>query len=247
MFFDKNKMDIYRYSSIGGREENEDSLSVFKKGRFKYCFLVADGLGGHGGGANASKIAVDTLGKQFMEDKLKEPEDFYLSFQEANRSILKIQTRECQMKTTLVSLIIDRKYAFWSHIGDSRLYFFVDDKLVEQTFDHSVSQMAVIRGEIKQEELRKHEDRNRLLRALGIKSEIKIDISEKKKLRGRRTAFLLCTDGFWEYVYETEMEETLRKCKNAKEWTASMLQCMKNRIKEGNDNNTVITVIIDNK
>ena len=71
------------------------------------------------------------------------------------------------MKTTVVVLHIKNKNARWAHVGDSRLYFFKNKKLIERTLDHSVPQNLVVCKEIKEKDIRYHADRNRLLRVLG--------------------------------------------------------------------------------
>ena len=234
------------YTDPGGREENEDScLLVFEKGK-GVCALVADGLGGHGGGAEASAKAKDVIYTRFMEESIKRPEEFNVWFQEANQEVLKMQTPEIEMKTTLVVLLMRHGKAMWAHIGDSRLYHFADGELIEQTFDHSVSQMAVLRGEIKQKDIRGHVDRSRLLRAIGREDTIKIDVSEITELSDGEHAFLLCTDGFWEYVTEEEMEKDLNRSATPREWLERMRKRVDKRTKhKNNDNNTAVAVMYE--
>ena len=236
----------HQFTDSGGREVNEDScLLVFEEGRGT-CALVADGLGGHGGGAEASALAKDIIYKSFTSEMIEKPEEFNVWFQRANQSVLAIQTPEVEMKTTLVVLLIRNKKALWAHIGDSRLYHFENGVLVEQTFDHSVSQMAVLRGEIEQEEIRGHVDRNRLLRAIGKGETIQLDVHEEVDLEGENHAFLLCTDGFWEYVTEKEMEKDLRRSKSPKQWIDRMVKRLEKRTKnKDNDNNTAVAVMYE--
>ena len=106
------------------------------------------------------------------------------------------------MQTTAVSLIIQNDLALWGHIGDTRLYYFHDGNLQKQTSDHSVPQMLVNAGEIDDSQIRYHEDRNRLLRSLGSKETIKPNLEQSATTIYPGDAFLLCTDGFWEYVLE---------------------------------------------
>ncbi|MGN1197844.1 MAG: PP2C family protein-serine/threonine phosphatase [Acetatifactor sp.] len=240
-------IDIYHYSDKGDRKRNEDTCAVYQKKEKEYLFAVADGLGGHGEGARASQLAVNTMLENFKEIELNNPEQLSDWFQDCNKRILNIQTTNCQMKTTLVVLHIKDNLAMWAHIGDTRLYHFVDGKISDQTCDHSVSQMAVFSGEIKPEEIRGHIDRNRLLRAIGSDQNNKAEISDRIELRGKSHAFLLCTDGFWEYVYEHEMEEAFSNASTAEEWINNMLIYVRKRIKQENDNNTAIAVIVNRK
>lgn len=240
----KNKVDICHYSNIGGRLENEDAYGVYKN-RKKYLCAVADGLGGHGGGAKASQTAINTILRKINQQELENPKQFLDWFQECNDEVCKLQSVQCRMKTTLVVLYINDTYASWAHIGDSRLYHFVNGKIEHQTYDHSVSQMAVLRGEITSVEIRGHIDRNKLLRAIGREQNIKIDISESISLKENQHAFLLCTDGFWEYIYEKEMEEALKEASSAQEWINNMLVYINDRVGKENDNNTAVAVMIN--
>lgn len=238
-------ISIAKYSGLGGRPENEDSCNyVTNKG--KLCAVVADGLGGEGKGGLASHTAMDAVLDSFKEKPADSPSDMSAWFSLANEKVMDMQTPECAMKTTLVVLQISKTVAMWGHVGDTRLYHFVDGAYAERTFDHSVSQMAVLRGEIKEEDIRGHVDRNRLLKAIGRDEGITAELSEITDLTdGAKHAFLLCTDGFWEYVLENEMEDTLRNAGSAKEWIDEMLGILKSRAKPDHDNNTAIAVIIE--
>ena len=235
-----------KYSEIGGREENEDACLVKWVKDKGLCALVADGLGGHGGGAVASATAVETIFNRFMIDDIEEPEELNVWVQEANQKILSLQNPECEMKTTLVALLIKKGVAMWGHVGDSRLYHFVDGQLKEYTFDHSVSQMAVLRGEITHEEIRGHVDRNRLIRALGKGDTIQVETSGLVDLKEGEHAFLLCTDGFWEYVDEYQMEETLAMSESPKEWMGLMRDILEENADPGHDNNTAVAIMYRN-
>ena len=147
------------------------------------------------------------------------------------------KSTEGTMKTTLVFLTLENEKARWMHVGDSRLYHFKDGKLISQTTDHSVSQMAVMMGEITTHQIRFHEDRNRVLRSLGGEN-AKPELSSVTDISEGNHAFLLCSDGFWEYVYESEMEQTLCQAKDPDDWIASMEQILQGRITGNNDNYT---------
>lgn len=203
--------------------------------------MLADGLGGHGGGEIASREAV----KVILEGWHGSATLALLCelAQTAHRRILSLQTPVCKMKTTAVILSIARGRAQWAHVGDSRLYHFIDGKLVFQTRDHSSSQIAVLMGQIKQEEIRFHEDRSHIFRALGQESNMSADAQEQELSPGEH-AFLLCTDGFWEYVYEAEMEEELRRAVSVEDWLGRMKHYLDGRADQDNDNNTAAAVWI---
>lgn len=221
-------------SECGGREYNDDTVRVTDDGE-RVCLVVADGLGGYAGGSVASGTAAELITSKFQDRELAGEEQMRKAVEEADRAVFQRQKEANSfMKTTLVTLVIDGNQARWMHVGDSRLYYFENKKLVRQTMDHSVSQVAVLMGEIGPEEVRFHEDRNRVLRALGSDN-AKPDVSEAVKLNGA-CDFLLCTDGFWEYVYEEEMESELAKADSPKEWLENMKAILKSRAPENHDN-----------
>lgn len=225
----------------GGRESNDDTVRILHDHNGAWVY-VGDGLGGYAGGKQASEAAADALMKICRKDSLLSDENLTHAAELANQAVFKLQRdRKGNMKTTLVFLVIENEQARWVHVGDSRLYHFRSGALKCQTRDHSVSQMAVMMGEITPEEIRFHEDRNRVLRALGGDN-ARPELSETITLNRGEDAFLLCTDGFWEYVYETEMEDTLALAKDPQQWLDAMLKIHGTRIPEGNDNFTAAVI-----
>ncbi len=234
-----------KYTNIGARPENEDSCECVVDGSRNMCAILADGLGGEGGGAKASQSAVLTVTECFRDHPAGDPEELADWFSRANEEVLRLQSPQCEMKTTLVVLQISDDRALWAHLGDSRLYHFEDGTIKMRTFDHSVSQMAVLRGEIREEEIRGHVDRNRLLKAIGRGEEVRAECSESLDLAdGKEHAFLLCSDGFWENILENEMEEAYRDASDVREWLRNMVRIVRGRSKPNQDNNTAVAVMI---
>ena len=146
------------------------------------------------------------------------------------------------MKTTLVGLMLDTEHAVWAHIGDSRLYHFLDGRLVFQTQDHSASQIAVLLGEIAPSQIRSSKDRAILTKALGQPGDVPAAQIHAQLLEPGVHAFLLCTDGFWEYVLEEEMEQDLRLARSAKQWLEKMRRRLQARAPADQDNHSAIVI-----
>ena len=219
-------MNYYSVSKTGNREVNEDSTGIIK-GTDCTCFIVADGLGGHGKGDIASQIAVSAF-KSVFEKKLTLPIEECLTsaFQNAQNAIISEQQRQgamFQMKTTAAAVVFDHTSAICGHIGDTRIYTFARNRIRERTLDHSVPQMLVLSREIKEKQIRNHPDRNKLLRVLGVQGDIKIDSFRIDDL-SKYQAVLLCSDGFWELILEKEMCRTLKKSCSAQEWIMRMCE-----------------------
>lgn len=234
----------YTVTDKGGRNYNEDAVKVCGyNGR--YCFILADGLGGHGKGEVASNLAVQSVFKDFMEHY--EWDNFLkTSLQRAQEALLKEQKeKNCPMgmKTTIVCLIVDGDYVQWGFSGDSRLYYFYKKKWKLRTIDHSVPQMLALTREIKEKKIRFHEDRNRLLKVLGMEYDKPVfeigPVLERKK----NSQFLLCSDGFWELVTEKDMEKQLKKAGSPEEWIKALEQMVqKNGAGRNMDNYSAVGV-----
>lgn len=216
----------------GTRPVNEDSVGVIEHGDL-ICFVLADGLGGHGKGEVASQLAVCAFDAVFSAPEGKPlPELLSDAFLRAQADILREQQRAgapSQMKTTAVALVVQNGQSAWGHIGDSRLYAFARDKVKNRTLDHSVPQMLVLSGEIREKAIRGHPDRNRLLRVLGVAGEPpRFELSELHRI-DQFQAFLLCSDGFWELITEKEMGKLLKKSRSPEEWLEQMRTVVENQ------------------
>lgn len=209
-------------SNKGDREYNEDRVTLCKKAK-RYVFGLADGLGGHGHGDVASALAMEALQEQEETEELRE--SLAGCFEIAQKKVEKEKSSrpECAgMMTTLTVLELRKAQVGWGHIGDSRIYYFQNGKLVSHTLDQSVPQMLVNMKEIQESEIRHHPDRNRLLCSIGMEwGDKPYRIDEVIRREGKQQ-FLLCTDGFWEYIEEADMERLLQKSLTPRQWLRRM-------------------------
>ena len=234
-------MQQYSICKIGGRSQNDDT-AAFEKTLFRSCAFVGDGLGAYAGGFKASQTAAKKIMECWHDGSFLDEENLISAAEAAHQAVLKLQEEEKgSMKTTLVTLTLERGKARWMHVGDSRLYHFEDGKILSQTRDHSLSQVAAQLGDIKPSEIRFHEDRNKVLRALGG-GNAKAEVSQTVKVHRGHDVFLMCTDGFWEYVYEEEMEATLQEAETPQQWIEAMEKLLLARVDGTNDNYTALAV-----
>ena len=235
------------FTNKGGREHNEDAIGVMGNGQYG-CFVLCDGLGGHGYGEVASNITVECFKRQFAHaaDMVNFIGDAILSSQDNVMAQQRMNPRFGEMKTTVVAMAFDDRKVYVGHVGDSRLYMFYKGKYKMRTLDHSVPQMLVRAGEIKDKYIRNHPDRSLLLRVIGTEWEENMyEMQEPVEIKEKQ-AFLLCSDGFWELITEKEMEKTLKKSKTPEEWCNSMAEIIrKNGVGINMDNYSAIAVFVE--
>ena len=226
---------------IGGRKEQQDNACVFTDGKI-FLAAVADGLGGHRGGALASATVAEKVKEKFSKEPfpVKSPAIWLekLCSQIHSAMVHKGVRQGSEPMTTIVFLLIQKNQAYWFHVGDSRLYFFSKTKKSIRTQDHSQVQHLVNIGLVKEEDMGHHPEQNLLLRCLGGNN-FQADFASEDFCKG--TAILLCTDGFWEVFNKQEMLR-LVYAKNLKE---NATRAMNLAVKRGGvrgDNLTFIVV-----
>lgn len=229
----------------GERAVNEDFLDVSITPE-RLAFILCDGLGGHGNGDIASRFVTEQVKAALEQNKTVEE-----SIQHAQDALLEKQIAEHagnSMKTTVTCLALAGDQARFAHVGDSRVYYFEKTKYMLRSQDHSVPQMLVNRGDIKEKDIRHHEDRSRLLRVMGTEwDRPKYQVVEGIKLT-KRSSFLLCSDGFWELIDEKQMSKTLKKADSPQQWLAAMEEIILANGKGTNmDNYSAIAVFVRDK
>ena len=234
-------------SNPGGRKVNEDAAKCLILSDEQGCWVVADGLGGHGGGDVASKTAVDTIIEVYQNKPEFTAEQLDEMLLLAHHAILQGQQdidRLSAMRSTVVVLMLRDARAWWAHVGDSRLYHFAQGHIVQQTKDHSVPQVMVDAGDISADAVRHHEDRNRLTRSLGNDGKLRTTVLDQALPMGDGDAFLLCTDGFWEFVTESDMQAALSKATTPTSWLTAMEQILLSHAPASHDNYTATAIFV---
>ena len=233
-------------SLIGDNELNEDKIEVLDLGNAS-GFVLADGLGGHGRGEVASAVVADYI-KRFLKIAINIDRGIIkqsiIGAHEQLNIIRENSNQPKSMKTTVVVLILTEKTAYCGYVGDSRLYAFNHGRIFYRTKDHSVPQMLVEMGQLSEKEIRTSPDRNRLLRAVGMQdAEIKVDVATVPKSIKKGVSFLLCSDGFWEYIYEREMEKCCFFSRTSEIWLEKMTKIVQaNRKNKKMDNYSAIAI-----
>lgn len=192
-------------SDPGGRDDQQDRVAVLERDG-SVLAVLADGMGGHAGGALAAQAVVDTaeeaLGRWSGEDA---PRLLASIVDKAHERIRRIGLElGISPHSTCVLLHASCGFASWIHVGDSRLYRFVDGKMVERTIDHSVVELMRLQGRISEDDMKTHPDQNRLYETLGGARAPEPERGSARVEEG--SGFLLGSDGVWENAADRDLE-----------------------------------------
>jgi protein phosphatase len=211
-------MDYGTSTHIGQRPQNQDNL-LTASGDWGSLFAVADGMGGHSGGATASRLACERMA-EFVCDKRdgrerKAPDELNRRLVESVlrtdryiRRYGRIHKKFADMGTTLSCLLITGTHGVIAHVGDSRIYRRRKGRLSRLTVDHTFVQDMIFEGEITPSQALVHPFRHMLTRAVGTEENLEFVDSRIDTLNaGDR--FLLCTDGLTESLSDQLILEML--------------------------------------
>ncbi len=212
-----NNTNIEAYGlSITGqvRQANEDScgFATVPNGEL---FVVCDGMGGHVGGATASRIAVEQIIQHF---KAKRYPNIYQALHDAlcraNIQIIGAANVEPSLKgmgTTACIVLVDGNDAYIAHVGDSRIYLYEDQKkrLFRITKDHSFVQSLVDMGQLDDRDAEHHPRKNVIMKALGTREELKPEVYMSPVQPAKGDMFLICSDGLSGMVDDDGIEAIL--------------------------------------
>ena len=196
-------------SDVGrSRNHNEDYFEIAGEGRL--C-VIADGMGGHGHGDLASRIAVDAIRGCVESDAADGPSGLLRrAINQAHEMLLERVAADEEllgMGTTAVVMMVDGANGVVAHVGDSRAYRLRHGELQQLTEDHSWVNEQVRAGFLSVDQARSHPLKNVVTRALGGDSEIQVDVVEVQVEPD--DLYLLCSDGLTTMLRDDEIRERL--------------------------------------
>lgn len=220
------------------RELNEDSLSCRDD---LGLWAVADGMGGHQAGDEASRKIAEELEKIGARDNLADLlSATRAALNGANAQLMEMAGQFDPSRvpgSTVAILLINQDEAAAVWVGDSRIYRFRDGKAEQITRDHSHVQELVDQQLISQDEAESHPMANVITRAVGIEDPLEIDILNFRVETGDR--FLICTDGLSRLLSMDEISKLMRT-EELDECVQSLLHTA--LVRGAPDNVTLITV-----
>ena len=247
-------IELASYTDIGKiREKNEDSILISPD----LCLgAVADGMGGHNAGEIASNLAVSILEQtltDLREKKIVLPKDYETNYSAVGRKLLyasslanyRVYTlateniKRSGMGTTLSALYIeDENNAAIVHIGDSRVYLYRKGLLSQVTTDHSYVQQQIALGNMTKEEAENSRIQNILMKALGLKRDVRCDVINIKPKIG--DVYILCSDGVNKGISDGEILNLLKLNLKPTELCKKIVQISARN--DGKDNTSCVVV-----
>lgn len=209
------KFNIYQSSRQGPRKNNEDRVA-YAYSKDALLAVLADGMGGHCAGEVAAQFAIDTLTtsfqrlalpmldnpRKFLEQHIRQTHDAILQHALLND----MPESPC---TTLVAAVVQHGMLYCAHAGDSRLYHFRAGKLLFRTEDHSKVQKLFRMGMIGEAELLTHPERSKIYNCVGGEAPPEVQFAPRHRMENGDVV-LLCSDGLWSLLTDTEMTDILR-------------------------------------
>ena len=246
------RLDVFGLTHVGmKRNHNEDNYLLLPDEKL---FCVADGMGGHSSGEIASKIAVDELAEFFKitardqdatwpykMDKSRNYDENRLAtgIKLANLRIFEKASTEQKYKgmgTTVVAVHYADKIAVVAHVGDSRVYFYRNGVLKQITEDHSLLNDYLKAKKLTPEEIEAFPHKNVIVRALGMKDNVQVDVSRLEPQEG--DIYLLCSDGLSGMVPDPQIQDILTKTKDLNLACSQLIDSA--NANGGNDNVTCV-------
>lgn len=243
------------------RASNEDSFLIADG---LELFAVADGMGGHKGGARASSLALEVLegylgaalgdlaegsakaliGEEAAQRQKSVCDALQAAAQEASGEVhrqAKLDSNLEGMGTTLTAMLFDSGWMQLVHAGDSRAYLYRDGRIRQLTDDHSWIAEQIRNGLMTEAEAEYSQFRHVITRSIGYDSQVEVDTPSVIIQSG--DCFLLCSDGLSNYVAEAELREIMGGC-----WFQGLPQALIDLANErgGDDNITVVVVYAAN-
>ena len=250
-------MFFYGESDIGAvRQENQDCFTLTEIGNDCLLAAVFDGMGGLSSGARASELARDVFVKYVTKnlEKYKKSSGKIVIHDDnvvkniltdgvarANHSLYMESitlTKNEGMGTTLAAILVIAKKVYICHVGDSRVYALVSNRLTKLTRDHSLVQYLVDTEQISRAEAERHPQKNVLLKAIGTEDAVSPDISVMNFAKAKH--YLICSDGLNLHISDDEIEEILISDTTAEQKVRSLIALARGR---GERDNTTVLVI----
>lgn len=237
-------MKTHALTDIGCvRPENQDVFytSELPVGNLPNLFVVADGMGGHVGGKQASHTALSCILDYVEHAEENDPasilNEAIIAANEAVKEEAKIENLEGMGTTAVCATVIDDKLIV-ANVGDSRLYLVTPTKIKQITQDHSWVEEMVRLGKLDRKSAKNHKQKNVITRAIGITEHVEADIFVEKL--PEESNILICSDGLTNMVEDDNIFRIVNSERDVIDKTEQLITKAKEN--GGKDNITVIVI-----
>jgi PPM family protein phosphatase len=204
------QLEHFQITNPGDRETNQDSMAHIIENDYA-LFIVADGLGGHRAGEQASQFfcqgmldCAKTYSKKIADDPAAVFSEWVNEAINVMQGLFVDDNIASQAHTTCAILYLDDQLCMTAHCGDSRVYRMNPKEILWRTRDHSIPQDLLDLGAITEEELVNHPQQNQLTRSINVNRVYPIEIKLYPVIEQDET-FVLCSDGFWGHIKQDEL------------------------------------------
>ena len=236
---------VHGQSHVGSvRKENQDYYGFEQKEDFAFL-IVLDGMGGHSGGFEASRVACKDMLEHFQAHCNSDisPKDFLrASIKKGHEAILSFASRHPQMSgmgTTVVCALIHKDVCWIAHVGDSRAHILRNKKLIQLTIDHTCVHQLALTGDLSLDDMKNHPMSHILDRSMGSEESLEIEIYPEPIPLQQGDRILLSSDGFLQYVEDHDIEEFL----NIDELKETAQVCIDTSLKRGGSDNITVGLL----
>ena len=244
-------MEYTFLQDIGGRTEQQDSLAIFSLEN-QVFMVVADGMGGHQGGALASSTLLNIAENHFLlnNKETENPNAFFSVIVEETKDRLKVLSKDRSLdpNTTVIFALLKDRTLYYGYIGDSRLYIFEKkDRLIFRTRDDSLPEMLFKNNQIREDEIATHPQQNVLTKSIGVDSTDTLTFGEHKLSRHKEYRIMLASDGLWAMIKDEELYQELFSEHSTELSSKKLLSMAKYRGGKSGDNISIATLDVDKK
>ena len=238
------------------RTENEDNFIMLPD---QGLYVLADGMGGHASGKMASTLAVTHI-TEFVCVTAKQPNFSFMykpdesmpyeanvlvnAVKYANERVFIQSCKERSMEgmgTTVTAILHARDFFVIAHVGDSRIYRVRQNELKQMTVDHSLLNHLLSTGELRPEDADTFQNKNVILRAIGLKDYVDVEAQVIEKVPG--DLYMMCSDGLSDLVPDHVIERVLNASPSLPDACNTLIQLALNA--GGKDNITVVCVQVE--
>lgn len=230
-------------SDIGKvRKVNEDSFYIPESEDKIKLFLIADGIGGQNHGKLAGMMTVESVVRNIYKDSDNSDKKAMLNkaIKIANNKIIEHANENDEFKgmgSTLIALLLEGETAYITHAGDSRCYMVRNNVISQITVDNSYVEYLLQKGVISAEEAKNHPQKNLIIKAIGMESDLELDFEIIETKPG--DIFLLCSDGLTSMVSDEDiLHIIIKRKKDLQKAVEDLIKAAK--VAGGKDNITAI-------